>query len=114
MAADCARLPRRETGCAPTSRRRGRSPCTGWAVWHRGRSAAAPNSPSLQRAYDLLVGAGRWEPRYSLGTFPLRLPHKDEPDDAGWHNAPLEIAIRRGLEQDTPGPDGDGTERSAG
>lgn len=42
-------------------------------------------SPSLHRAYDLLVGAGRWEPRYSLGTFPLRFPHEEEPDDAGWH-----------------------------
>ncbi|WP_190113397.1 phytanoyl-CoA dioxygenase family protein, partial [Streptomyces cinnamoneus] len=26
-----------------------------------------------------------WEPRYSLGTFPLRFPHEEEPDDAGWH-----------------------------
>lgn len=51
----------------------------------QGPFAAAPNSPSLQRAYDLLVGAGRWEPRYSLGTFPLRFPHEEEPEDAGWH-----------------------------
>lgn len=51
----------------------------------QGPFAAAPNSPSLQHAYDLLVGAGRWEPRYSLGMFPLRFPHEEEPDDAGWH-----------------------------
>ncbi|GHF70704.1 hypothetical protein GCM10010218_59980 [Streptomyces mashuensis] len=75
------------------------------------------------------MGAGRWEPWYSLGTFPLRFPHGEEPDDAGRQMAqpPLmpatpyeleradgacsavEIAIRRGLGQQTPGPDGDDT-----
>jgi hypothetical protein len=28
---------------------------------------------------------GRWLRRSSLGSFPLRFPHPDEPDDAGWH-----------------------------
>ncbi|NUP23001.1 MAG: phytanoyl-CoA dioxygenase, partial [Streptomyces sp.] len=27
----------------------------------------------------------RWQSRYSLGSFPLRFPHEEEPDDAGWH-----------------------------
>lgn len=46
----------------------------------QGPLAAAPNSLSLQRAYDLPGGTGRWEPRYSLGTFPLRFPQEEEPD----------------------------------
>lgn len=85
VAADCARLLWRETGCDPED------PATWTQPVHRvpgmaqGPFAAAPNSPSLHHAYDLLVGAGRWEPRYSLGTFPLRFPHEEEPDDAGWH-----------------------------
>ncbi|MFI0942210.1 phytanoyl-CoA dioxygenase family protein [Streptomyces sp. NPDC021020] len=46
---------------------------------------AAANTPVLHAAFDLLVGPGRWVPRPSLGSFPLRFPHPEEPDDAGWH-----------------------------
>jgi hypothetical protein len=45
----------------------------------------AANTPILHNAFDRLVGPGRWVPRPSLGSFPLRFPHEDEPDDAGWH-----------------------------
>jgi hypothetical protein len=47
--------------------------------------ARAANTPALHDAFDTLVGPGRWRPRGSLGAFPLRFPHVDEPDDAGWH-----------------------------
>lgn len=46
---------------------------------------AAANSPVLHAAFDQLVGAGRWRPRFGLGTFPVRFPHPDDPGDAGWH-----------------------------
>ena len=46
---------------------------------------AAANQPVLLEAFDELVGPGRWFPRDSLGSFPLRFPHPEEPDDAGWH-----------------------------
>jgi hypothetical protein len=46
---------------------------------------AAANTPVLHDAFDALVGPGRWQPRRSLGSFPLRFPHDEEPDDAGWH-----------------------------
>lgn len=46
---------------------------------------AAANTPVLHDAFDALVGPGRWKPRGSLGSFPLRFPHDEEPDDAGWH-----------------------------
>ncbi|MDJ0343019.1 phytanoyl-CoA dioxygenase family protein [Streptomyces sp. H10-C2] len=46
---------------------------------------AAANTPVLHDAFDHLVGPGRWVPRPSLGSFPLRFPHTEEPDDAGWH-----------------------------
>jgi hypothetical protein len=45
----------------------------------------AVNSPVLYAAFDQLVGSGRWRPRRSLGTFPVRFPHSDDPGDAGWH-----------------------------
>lgn len=45
----------------------------------------AVNTPQLHNAFDQLVGKGRWEPRASLGTFPIRFPSPDDPGDAGWH-----------------------------
>lgn len=85
VAASCARLLWRETGCDPDDPETWTQPVHWVGGMAQGPFAAAPNSPALHRAYDLLVGAGRWEPRYSLGTFPLRFPHEQEPDDAGWH-----------------------------
>jgi hypothetical protein len=45
----------------------------------------AANTPALHAAFDQLVGAGRWIPRESLGGFPIRFPHQDDPGDTGWH-----------------------------
>lgn len=45
----------------------------------------AANTPKLHRAFDQLVGPGRWCPRDSLGTFPVRFPSADAPGDDGWH-----------------------------
>ena len=45
----------------------------------------AANTPTLHSAFDALVGKGRWVPRESLGTFPIRFPHPDDPGDTGWH-----------------------------
>ena len=46
---------------------------------------AAANTPQLHRAYDQLVGAGRWVKPGGLGTFPIRFPSSDAPGDDGWH-----------------------------
>jgi hypothetical protein len=45
----------------------------------------AANTPLLQSAFDQLAGKGRWLPRGSLGTFPVRFPSDEDPGDAGWH-----------------------------
>ncbi|MCW5831120.1 MAG: phytanoyl-CoA dioxygenase family protein [Labilithrix sp.] len=45
----------------------------------------AANTPTLRAAFDSLVGPGRWLPRGSLGTFPIRFPSPDDPGDCGWH-----------------------------
>lgn len=45
----------------------------------------AANTALLHDAYDQLVGAGRWLPQNTLGTFPIRFPSPDDPGDAGWH-----------------------------
>ncbi len=45
----------------------------------------AANQPVLHEAFDRLVGPGRWHPRQSLGSFPVRFPSDEDPGDAGWH-----------------------------
>ena len=45
----------------------------------------AVNTPRLYQAFDELVGVGRWLPRGSLGTFPIRFPSDADPGDDGWH-----------------------------
>jgi hypothetical protein len=45
----------------------------------------AANTPILRQAFDQLVGKGRWAPRMSLGSFPVRFPHSEPPQDDGWH-----------------------------
>jgi hypothetical protein len=45
----------------------------------------AANTSTLHAAFDQLVGPGRWLPRGSLGTFPIRFPAEADPGDAGWH-----------------------------
>jgi hypothetical protein len=45
----------------------------------------AANTPILQSAFDQLVGSGRWVPCRSMGTFPVRFPSNEEPNDTGWH-----------------------------
>ncbi|MFJ9905906.1 phytanoyl-CoA dioxygenase family protein [Streptomyces sp. NPDC101152] len=85
VAQDCARLLWRETGYDPEDPGTWTQPVVRVGDMAQGPFAAAANSPVLHEAFDLLVGEGRWLPRYSLGTFPLRFPHEKEPDDAGWH-----------------------------
>jgi hypothetical protein len=85
VAEDCARLLWRETGYDAQDPGTWKDPVVRVSGMAQGPFAAAANSPVLHEAFDLLVGESRWEPRYSLGSFPLRFPHEEEPDDAGWH-----------------------------
>ncbi|SDG27359.1 Phytanoyl-CoA dioxygenase (PhyH) [Dyadobacter soli] len=43
------------------------------------------NTRVLHAAFDQLVGAGKWLPCRSMGTFPIRFPSDEDPGDAGWH-----------------------------
>jgi hypothetical protein len=46
---------------------------------------AAANTERLHAAFDQLAGTGRWVPRDGLGTFPIRFPVDEAPNDVGWH-----------------------------
>lgn len=45
----------------------------------------AANTPVLHRAYDQLVGEGRWQAPLGLGSFPIRFPSAQSAGDDGWH-----------------------------
>ncbi|MVU79415.1 phytanoyl-CoA dioxygenase [Nocardia sp. ET3-3] len=45
----------------------------------------AVTAPALREAFDQLVGPGRWLPRKSLGSWPIRFPSPEPPGDDGWH-----------------------------
>ncbi|WP_053661972.1 phytanoyl-CoA dioxygenase family protein [Streptomyces sp. MMG1121] len=85
VAEDCTRLLWRETGYDPGDPSTWKEPVVRLGDMAQGPFAAAANAAVLHEAFDLLAGEGRWAPRYSLGTLPLRFPHPVEPDDAGWH-----------------------------
>lgn len=43
------------------------------------------NTPKLNSAFDQLVGKGKWIPCQSVGTFPVRFPSGQKPNDTGKH-----------------------------
>lgn len=45
----------------------------------------AANTPVLHAAFDELVGAGKWQPRGTLGDMVVRFPSTEAPGDDGWH-----------------------------
>jgi len=75
----------RDTGCDPNDRATWTKPVIRLWDYPQEPFREAVNTPVLHRAFDTLVGKNRWVPRESLGTFPIRFPHPDDPNDTGWH-----------------------------
>jgi hypothetical protein len=75
----------RDTGCDPRDLATWTKPVIRLFDYPQEPFRRAVNTPILHNAFDQLVGPGRWLPRGSLGTFPIRFPSTDDPGDAGWH-----------------------------
>ncbi|WP_204101341.1 phytanoyl-CoA dioxygenase family protein [Occallatibacter savannae] len=75
----------RDSSCDPNDRSTWTKPVIRLWDYPQQPFREAANMPVLHRAFDALVGEGRWVPRESLGTFPLRFPHPNDPGDTGWH-----------------------------
>ena len=73
------------TGCDPDDRKTWTRPVIRLGDFAQEPFRKAVNAPVLHSAFDQLVGVGRWVPRESLGGFPIRFPHPDDPADTGWH-----------------------------
>ena len=74
-----------DTGCNPQDPSTWTKPVIRLGDYPQEPFREAANMPELRKAFDELVGKGRWHPRTSLGTFPVRFPSPDDPGDAGWH-----------------------------
>ncbi len=74
-----------DTGCDPDDPSTWTEPVVRLNGYGGGPFERAANMPVLHDAFDQLVGPGRWEPRNSLGTIPVRFPHSADPGDDGWH-----------------------------
>ena len=74
-----------DTGCDPENPATWTRPVIRLGAHSHKPFVAAANTPTLQTAYDQLVGRGRWVPCKSMGTFPVRFPSPDDPGDTGWH-----------------------------
>jgi Phytanoyl-CoA dioxygenase (PhyH) len=75
----------RETGCDPDNAATWTKPVLRLGMYSQAPFVQAANTPALHRAFDQLVGPGRWLPCMSVGTFPVRFPSNDDPGDTGWH-----------------------------
>lgn len=75
----------RDTGCDPDDATTWTRPVIRLGMYAQEPFIEAANTPVLHKAFDQLVGAGRWHPCRSMGTFSIRFPSPDDPGDAGWH-----------------------------
>ena len=73
------------TGCDPDDRTSWTRPVIRLGHFSQLPFLEAANTPVLHRAFDQLVGSGRWLPCGALGTFPIRFPSSEDPGDEGWH-----------------------------
>jgi phytanoyl-CoA dioxygenase PhyH len=73
------------SGCDPQDRKTWTRPVIRLGDFAQEPFRHAVNTAALHSAFDELVGVGRWVPRQSVGGFPIRFPHPDDPGDTGWH-----------------------------
>ena len=73
----------RDTGCDPDDRSSWKKPVVWLWAYDQEPFRQAVNTPRLHAAFDQLVGKGRGERRYSLGTFSVRFPSREDTGDMG-------------------------------
>lgn len=84
-AAQCREILWRDTGCDPDDRSTWTQPVVRLWDYPQEPFRRAANMPRLHAAFDRIAGIGRWQPRRSLGTVPVRFPSAESPGDDGWH-----------------------------
>lgn len=85
LAAEARQILWKDTGCKPDDPSTWTQPVIRLGEYAQEPFRKAANTPVLHTAFDQLAGKGKWWPRQSLGTFPVRFPSPDAPGDTGWH-----------------------------
>ena len=85
VADECRAILWRETGCDPNDPTTWTQPVIRINACEDAPFSASANTQRLHIAFNQLVGRGRWQPRFSMGTFPIRFPSNQPPGDDGWH-----------------------------
>ncbi|MBS0532476.1 MAG: phytanoyl-CoA dioxygenase family protein [Proteobacteria bacterium] len=85
MAEEAQSILWRDSGCSPDDSKTWTRPVIRLGMYGDRPFVDSANMPVLYGAFDQLVGAGRWLPCRSMGTFPVRFPSVNDPGDAGWH-----------------------------
>ncbi|MBX3280127.1 MAG: phytanoyl-CoA dioxygenase family protein [Acidobacteria bacterium] len=85
LAAECREMLWADTGCDPNDPATWTQPVIRLWAYAQEPFIKAANTTALCEAFDQLVGKGRWMPRDSLGTFPIRFPSNADAGDTGWH-----------------------------
>ena len=73
------------TGCDPDDPATWTQPVIRLGMFAQRPFVEAANTARLHAAYDQLIGRGRWVRPAAMGTFPVRFPSTEEPQDTGWH-----------------------------
>ncbi|WP_225728920.1 MULTISPECIES: phytanoyl-CoA dioxygenase family protein [unclassified Nocardia] len=74
-----------DTGCDPNNPATWTKPLVRLPGYDTEPFRIAAQMPVLERAFDQLVGHGRWVRRSGFGAIPVRFPHPDPPHDDYWH-----------------------------
>ena len=85
LAAECRSILWRDTGCDEHDPKTWTKPVVMLGMYGQEPFVQAANTPILHKAFDQLVGEGRWQPRKDLGMFPIRFPSEKDSGDTGWH-----------------------------
>jgi hypothetical protein len=75
----------KDTGCDPDDQATWTRPVIRLGMYTQTPFVEAANTRVLHQAFDQLVGAGKWLPCMSMGTFPVRFPSVQDAGDTGWH-----------------------------
>jgi hypothetical protein len=75
----------KDTGCDPDDMATWTKPVIRLGMYSQEPFIKAANTQVLHEAFDQLVGAGKWLPCRSMGSFPVRFPSAEHPGDGGWH-----------------------------
>ncbi|MBI1760828.1 MAG: phytanoyl-CoA dioxygenase [Acidobacteria bacterium] len=89
LAERCCALLWADLGCDPADRSTWHQPVVWLGDYQQEPFVKAANTAVLHMAFEQLVGIGNWQPRGSLGTFPVRfpcdIPGGHDMGDTGWH-----------------------------